>query len=376
MRRPLARATAACTASVLALSLWTVAPATAGEEVPSEVEGTTLSKKRGNPAGHDGGPVGAVSPTSMHSDADRIETEISHWTYVDRAFPEQAYDDVETTSVGTGRLEWDRVYTRRALFRFPIELAPGAVVDSAVLRTGVSWSYDCHGQSHVQLHRVDPFGTGTTWNDQPAERALLDTRNVDGGRAGCLVDGGVEFDATEAYQWAVDNDESHLDLRLKESSESDTTAWRRFRVADAPPVLVVEHSTPPPRGGGSDPSGSRHSTASEDSTPDPPPSDTTEALAPTGDRRADITGTDDFLAVNLVPADRTRAETGRARSRGWGAADHLAASKSRRQRDGDRFRRSRGPPVRTMVGDRTQVRGHKEPVDGHRPFPSPGVAFR
>ena len=243
MRRPLARATAACTASALALSLWAAVPV-ADKGTPAEVEGTTLAEKRGNSAEHTGEHAKNIPSTPAHSDRTRTQAETSDWTYIDRAFPEQAYDGAETTSVGIGRLEWDRVYTRRALLRFPVELDPEVVVDSAVLRTGVSWSYDCHSRSHVQLHRVDPFGTGTTWNDQPTAQALLDTRSIQGGKGTCPDEDGVEFDATQAYQRAVDNGESHLHLRLKERDESGTTAWHRFRVANTPPVLVVDHTTP------------------------------------------------------------------------------------------------------------------------------------
>ena len=268
MRRPLARATAACTASALALSLWAAVPA-ADKETPAEVEGTTLAEKRGNSAEHTGEHAKNVPSTPAHSDRTRTQAETSHWTYIDRAFPEQAYDGAETTSVGIGRLEWDRVYTRRALLRFPVELDPEAVVDSAVLRTGVSWSYDCHSRSHVQLHRVDPFGTGTTWNDQPTAQALLDTRSIQGGKGTCPDEDGVEFDATQAYQRAVDNGESHLHLRLKERDESGTTAWHRFRVADTPPVLVVDHTTPHTGATPLEAPASRHDTVLGKDAPEP-----------------------------------------------------------------------------------------------------------
>ncbi|QVJ00796.1 DNRLRE domain-containing protein [Nocardiopsis eucommiae] len=140
----------------------------------------------------------------------------------------------ENGSLGTGRLAWDRVYTRRALFRFPVELGSESVVESAVLRVDVAWSYDCESDSVVELHRVDPFDENTTWNDQPASRGLLDTRNVRGGHTACPLHGGVEFDVTEAYQRALDDGEHHLHLRLGAADESGSTAWRRFDVEDHP----------------------------------------------------------------------------------------------------------------------------------------------
>lgn len=242
MRRSLARATAACAAHALAFALGTgIAPATADEELPTNA-GDTAAVGEGAPV-----PVAsddAFAPVS--SGADRVEVESTSWTYVDRAFPDRAHDGVETEteSVGTGHLEWDRAYTRRALFRFPVESEAESFVESAVLRAEVVWSYDCAGDSVLQLHRVDPFHTGATWNDQPTSRALLDTRSVRGGQASCPVDGGVEFDVTEAYRWAVEQDETHVHLLLRERDESASSAWRRFDVEDDPPALRVDHGTP------------------------------------------------------------------------------------------------------------------------------------
>lgn len=368
MRRPLARATAACAASALALSLWAAGPA-AGEEAPPEVEGAAAAKKRDASAGYDGEHTKTPSHAPTHSDRARTETEISHWTYVDRAFPAQTYDEAEAASVGTGRLEWDRVYTRRALLRFPIELDPGTVVDSAVLRTEVSWSYDCHSRSHVQLHRVDPFGSGTTWNDQPAEQALLDTREVEGGHTTCPSEDGVEFDATQAYQRAVDDGESHLHLRIKDRDESGTTAWRRFRIADAPPTLVIDHHTPPPGTVATDSPGPRHEKTFEGHTPNPTSSGATQAPDLPTDGAAGFTGTDGPLAPNLVPADQSRTATGRVRSGGRGAVDRPVARRSRRQPDGDTFPRSRGPPGRTVAGDRSDPTGHEKRSTENGPHP-------
>ena len=349
MRRPLARATAACTASALALSLWAAVPA-ADKETPAEVEGTTLAEKRGNSAGHTGEHAKNLPSTPAHSDRTRTQAETSHWTYIDRAFPEQAYDGAETTSVGIGRLEWDRVYTRRALLRFPVELDPEAVVDSAVLRTGVSWSYDCHSRSHVQLHRVDPFGTGTTWNDQPTAQALLDTRSIQGGKGTCPDEDGVEFDATQAYQRAVDNGESHLHLRLKERDESGTTAWHRFRVADTPPVLVVDHTTPHTGATPLEAPASRHDTVLGKDAPEPPPPVPAGEFTFCDGNKTVVTRTGVVSGPIAAPGSGPRNETGRARLEEQGAIDLSGTAKNRYRRNKNGTRRPRGPPGRTTVG--------------------------
>jgi hypothetical protein len=171
-----------------------------------------------------------------------------NWAYVDRAYPNQAYFNSKEKSVGVGRIEWDRVYTRRAFFQFSV---PGRIkqdtttIHAATLRTEVEWAYDCNSNSHVQLHRTDRFNSKTTWNNQPTTRTLLDTQNVRGGWATCPTSSGVEFDATTAYQWGADNDESYVYLRLKERDESGTTAWRRFDTDRKPPVVVIDYNNKP-----------------------------------------------------------------------------------------------------------------------------------
>lgn len=253
MRRTLTRATAACATYALVLSLGVGAPVAADEKPatvkesapgsgPVEVSPATGGSREG-PGVH-----ASDSPSPIpHYGGGRIQSASSLWAHVDRAFPDQPSNMAEIGSLGTGRLAWDRVYTRRALFRFPVELGSDSVVESAVLRTAVAWSYDCESDSAVELHRVDAFEEETTWNDQPESLGLLDTRNVRGGHTACPLHGGVEFDVTEAYQRALDNGEHHLHLRLGAADESGSAAWRRFDVEDDPPVLVVDHGPAPNR---------------------------------------------------------------------------------------------------------------------------------
>ncbi|MDE3724343.1 LamG domain-containing protein [Nocardiopsis sp. N85] len=172
-----------------------------------------------------------------------------NWAYVDKTFPNQAYYNRSIDSVGVGYYSGaDGTFTRRALFQFTVMARTNqsnTVINSATLRTEVAWSYDCKNKSNVQLHRVDAFNSKTTWSNQPTARTLLDTQNVSGSWATCPATSGVEFDATTAYKWGVDNDASHIYLRLKEENESSTTAWRRFDVKKKPPVLVVNYNNPP-----------------------------------------------------------------------------------------------------------------------------------
>lgn len=343
MRRSLTRATAVLATYALALSLGGAATATADYKASASTDGAAgsgaLSGEPGRTPSADGGEheqAGSLSTSvtdtsfaSVRSGRGRTEAESSLWTYVDRAFPDRTHDGAGTASVGIGRLAWDRVYTRRALFRFPVALDPDTVVDSAVLRAEAVWSYDCDSNSSVQLHQVDPFRNEVTWNEQPAARALLDTRKVRGGRAACPVSGGVEFDVTGAVQRAVDNGEPHLHLRLAERDESGTTAWRRFDVEDDPPVLVVDHSAPRTPGTDSGP---------PDVPTDVPdgPRDGTAVTGPSGDRDA----VHDEDAQDPSPP---RSVEGVALSGGTvpviGGTDGVTP-------------KARGPPTTTPLGDR------------------------
>ncbi|APC34348.1 hypothetical protein A9R04_06425 [Nocardiopsis dassonvillei] len=379
MRRSLTRATAVCAVYALVLVLGAVAPAAADEGVPT-ADGAAVPGEPGAPGERSGGPRGSepdaegtsgparpgaasaadgpFAPARPHGE--RTEVQSSSWTYVDRAFPDRPHDGAETASVGTGRLEWDRNYTRRALFGFPVVPGPGAVVESAVLRTEVAWSYDCGSDSFVQLHRVDPFDEGATWNDQPRARALLDTRRIRGGRSACPVPGGVEFDLTEAYQRAVDAGEPHIHLRLGERDESGTTAWRRFDVEDHPPVLVVDHSTPPSPDATADPNvprsdpeegaaddgvpGGRAAVRGEGS-PDPAPTRFAEGLDLFGVTAPGARGDHDARAPDLVSADRLPGGGERIRPRRGRRTGRPTAADGHRRRGGDTPPRVRGPPV-------------------------------
>lgn len=395
MRRSLTRATAACTAYALVLVLGAAAPATADEEASAATDGTAVPGERGaseewsgeprrtasdargpGDLTGTGGPAAADGPpVPVRSNSERTEVESSSWTYVDRASPDRSHGGTETDSVGTGRLEWDRVYTRRALLRFPVAPGPGTVVDSAVLRTEVVWSYDCDSDSFVQLHRVDPFDDGTTWNDQPRARALLDTRRVRGGRPACPVTGGVEFDVTGAYQWAVDNGEPHLHLRLGERDESGTTAWRRFDVEGDPPVLVVDHSTQRAPDTASSPNDLRGDSGEDTAVhgrdaADPAPHRSVEGFSPSGVTDPG-TREDDTRVPGPVSAGRLPSGGGRIRSRRGERTDRPTAPDGQRKRDGDAPPRVRGPPSTTRSGTVSRFADREEQVDGPRHPPLP-----
>ena len=361
MRRSLTRATAVLVACTLALSL-----GGADSGVPGKRASATTGAASAAP-GESGGPARAARAlTPGGAEGGRTEVGTSLWTHVDRAFPDLPHDGGETATVGTGSLVWDRAYTRRALFRFPVALDPDAVVDSAVLRAEVAWSYDCHSDSSVQVHRVDPFHAGTTWNDQPRTRALLDTQRVMGGRAACPVSGGVEFDVTEAYQRAVDNGESHIDVRLGERDESGTAAWLRFDVGNEPPVLAVDQSAPQAPGADADPTavtgGPRYGAQAS------PPLTSTADTAFSGATASEGTDREGVFPVSTAPevlsvsdirvqlpssGDRLRAGMGRATALRRQRAERPSASHAHRRRAGAVDLQARGPPLRAPVGERT-----------------------
>ncbi|MFE1471310.1 LamG-like jellyroll fold domain-containing protein [Nocardiopsis dassonvillei] len=172
-----------------------------------------------------------------------------NWAYVDKAYPDQANHNKKIDNVGVGRYsDHTGTFTRRAFFQFSV---PGRIkqdtttIHSATMRVEVEWASTCNSNSYVELHRVDRFTNRTTWNNQPTARTLLDTQNIRDGWAACPSDRGTEFDATEAYQWGADNDESYVYLRLKERDETSNSAWRRIDIDGKPPVLVINYNNTP-----------------------------------------------------------------------------------------------------------------------------------
>nr|WP_235005942.1 LamG-like jellyroll fold domain-containing protein [Nocardiopsis sp. JB363] len=170
---------------------------------------------------------------------------------MDRAFPNQPYfNPTDGKPFAVGRYsDPDGTWTRRAFFQFTMmarTMHPNTIINSATLRTEVDWAYSCNSNSRIQLQRVKPFNRKTTWNNQPSTQGgVLDTQNVTGGWATCPSSTGVEFDATAAYKWGIDNDASHIYLRLKERDEQGISAWRRFNVKKNPPKLVINYNHPP-----------------------------------------------------------------------------------------------------------------------------------
>ncbi|MFE1166035.1 LamG-like jellyroll fold domain-containing protein [Nocardiopsis sp. NPDC058789] len=173
-----------------------------------------------------------------------------NWGYVDSAYVNQSYFNPSRDSVGVGRYSGpEGTFTRRAFFQFTVMARTNqahTTINSATLRTEVDWAYNCNSDSRIQLQRVSAFNRNSTWRNAPATQGgVVDTQNVRGGWATCPSSSGVEFDATSAYRWGVNNNASHIYLRLKERDEQGTAAWRRFNTKSKPPVLVVNYNNPP-----------------------------------------------------------------------------------------------------------------------------------
>ncbi len=364
MRRPLPCATAVCVVSALVFVLGAAAPAPTDTQtrppLAADVRapGTSVSgpgvpehQQSHRQLGRTAAPSGQDNPPEP-SGVTEVESSLS--AFVDQAFPDRPQSDSGSSSVGIGHLAWDREYTRRALFRFPVELDHGTVVHSAALRTEVVWSYDCVSPSSLELHRVDPFSAGVVWNDQPTAHALLDTRHVRGGQPSCPVDGGVEFDVTEAVQWAVDHREPHVHLRIAESTESGTAAWSRIDVGDAPPSLVIDHgpATLPNTDTGAHHDHDQDRDAQKnqelrDTAPRPPARDA--AQVPDDD----LTGGNALATpvTGFLTQGRPGREGVRVRSRRGERADRPTATRGHRRPGSGTVPRARGPPI-TATGNR------------------------
>ncbi|MEV0622587.1 LamG-like jellyroll fold domain-containing protein [Nonomuraea sp. NPDC050404] len=117
----------------------------------------------------------------------------------------------------------------------------GKQIVRATFRVYEDWSWSCSPRP-VELWLTSAISNTTTWNNQPAWVAWLDTEHVaKGWGAGCPP-GGVEFDATHAAVRAAAENWPHITLGMRATDERDTYAWKKF---NSNPVLVIEYNSPP-----------------------------------------------------------------------------------------------------------------------------------
>ncbi|MCC5575897.1 laminin G domain-containing protein [Microtetraspora sp. AC03309] len=141
-------------------------------------------------------------------------------------------------------------YTQRLYFQFSPASLKGKQVLSALFRVTEPWAFQCEPR-WVDLVRTNNFTSSTTWSGRPKELDLMVDRNVSAGR-GSACDPGQPTAPIDFKDNPAETNEnltptvkdfaagkfSKLTLELRAHSESDTSAWKRFR-NDA--VLVVDY---------------------------------------------------------------------------------------------------------------------------------------
>jgi hypothetical protein len=148
------------------------------------------------------------------------------------------------SDAGMGYCEWDYCApydVKRLFYKVSTAAFAGKSVISATFVAHETFSASCDGRE-VQLWRVKPFSSITTWNNSKDDwLQQLDARDVAHGGEGCAA-GDVEFDATAGVKYAAAHNSSTTSFGLQATHEDDKYGWKRFS-DDA--YLRVKYNRPP-----------------------------------------------------------------------------------------------------------------------------------
>lgn len=155
---------------------------------------------------------------------------------VDKSFPTTSYYNWSGTDQGVGYQNFSGVDTKRLFWSFPVSAVAGTVILSPTLLTVTeTYASSCTAKP-VQAYRTGAFGSTTTWNAQPSWAALMDTKTVSYGRAGCGTSTGVspnptnvEFNVQAGVTSFAAARNSTAYFGLKASNETDPLGWKRFK---------------------------------------------------------------------------------------------------------------------------------------------------
>ncbi|MER8044202.1 LamG domain-containing protein [Streptomyces sp. NPDC094032] len=141
-------------------------------------------------------------------------------------------------------------YVQRLYFEFSPSALAGKHVLDATFRVTEPWAFQCDPRV-VSLVRTNDISTATTWTSRPAELDWMVERSVSAGRGSLCApnqpDAPIDFndDPTKSFENLTPTVRdfaagkfARLTLELRAKTETDTSAWKRFR-NDA--VLVVDY---------------------------------------------------------------------------------------------------------------------------------------
>ncbi|MFE9258632.1 FG-GAP-like repeat-containing protein [Streptomyces sp. NPDC006879] len=163
-----------------------------------------------------------------------------NWTSVAKKYPTTSFWN-HSSKVARVGYESDTGGTWRSMFTMDTKKLHGKQIIKSVFRIKNTHSWSCTKKA-VELWRINPISSSTTWSKQPTWAAKVGTvTDAKGWSSGCPA-GNLEWNTTSVAQLASSNKWSTSTLGLR-ASESDTYAWKKFDASTA--VFSTEYNTAP-----------------------------------------------------------------------------------------------------------------------------------
>jgi hypothetical protein len=165
-----------------------------------------------------------------------------YWTYVDRAYPSQAYG--LNPSHPYAEVGYYNPGVKRSFFRMDTDNVNGKHILSAYFHITETKSYGCGStyNTRTDLYLTGGITSSTSWNNQPSWKTLMDHVTSDYGYGSCPSHD-VEFTATSTIALAASSGWSNTTVGLRAYSESGTAYWKGFDPASA--KITITYNTPP-----------------------------------------------------------------------------------------------------------------------------------
>ncbi|SES04573.1 Repeat domain-containing protein [Streptomyces sp. yr375] len=188
----------------------------------------------------------------------------ANWTTVYKRYPGSSFydganynEDTKEARVGFEKQTWG---TARSFFKLKIKSAiKGATVSSATLKVLETHSWSCSKRT-VQVWRTDPFGTKTTWNNQPDWKKKITSKSFAYGwksNSAC-PNAYVNFTVTTLAQDVANSGGTDFNVGLVASTassaptgsssslETDTYSWKKFQAeGGGSPSLSITYNRKP-----------------------------------------------------------------------------------------------------------------------------------
>ncbi|WP_405056242.1 DNRLRE domain-containing protein [Kribbella sp. NBC_01505] len=158
------------------------------------------------------------------------------WTAAWELYPGTSFWKTEH-SLGVGFEGFEQSKIVRSYYQFTTSYYTNKKIIKASMSAFETHSANCTPKGIV-LSRVKPISPRTTWNNQPAVEADVDSKLEAKGWSSACPAGFVEFDVTASIQATSNANLTSTSFRLRASNETDKLAWKQF---DARSQLHVEY---------------------------------------------------------------------------------------------------------------------------------------